>query len=100
MAPGTEIGRNRVFNSQLYYHYNSSTGVHIGIIICLLFSNDRCIGGFNQKEVCKMSTLGEFICKVFEKVTETELSGRSCFSLFGEVELPECLKEEEPSKEA
>ena len=36
-----------------------------------------------------MSTLGEFICKVFEKVTETELSGRSCFSLFGEVELPE-----------
>ena len=34
-----------------------------------------------------MSTLGEFICKVFEKVTETELSGRSCFSLFGEVEL-------------
>lgn len=47
-----------------------------------------------------MSTLGEFICKVFEKVMETELSGRSCFSLFGEVELPECLKEEEPSKEA
>ena len=41
-----------------------------------------------------MSTLGEFICKVFEKVTETELSGRSCFSLFGEVELPECLKED------
>ncbi|MDD6235132.1 MAG: hypothetical protein PUB17_08150 [Lachnospiraceae bacterium] len=46
-----------------------------------------------------MSTLGEILSKVFVAVTETELSGRSCFSLFGEVELPECLKEES-SKEA
>ena len=46
-----------------------------------------------------MSTLGEFKCKVFEKVTETELSGRSCFSLFVDVELPECLKEESSNED-